>query len=210
MFYGVFAVSKNYDRIDLNLPHDAETAKNFIRLLGGRYSYSRETINEKGVDQSDLLVFANKTGAILFNQDLAIRLAYPGNAADSAAKHFEKFLAINFYDGCLVDVFSYYENGQLRRHVKEMDGDDQDDIRLEGEMLAEEIAYVKSMNSESYSDSDYFSQYEIDGKIYIVEGWVPMTGAGLEVAKRFVDVDPFNIGFANSSVFAAKPWWKRW
>lgn len=210
-FYAILAVNLHCDELDLKLPHNIDSAKDFLKLINhSRHSYSHELINEQGATSSDLQVFSNSSGTIAFNYDLAFKFSMASSQVNKAAVNFSKLLAIAYNDQCLVDSFSYYEGGHLLRHVCEMDGFEREDVSFKGELLSEEVEYVISSKIDPLCDPDELTQLEIDGQIFNVEGWIPMRGAGFEVAKRLIDIDPLDIHFTESSLFEAKPWWKRW
>jgi hypothetical protein len=211
--YAVLLLQPGYDTIDYKARHDRRAADAFLKAINhNRHTYSRELDahnRDEGCD-SDLVVFANETGVIALNADLAIDIAIGGSKAKRAASASGKLLAVAYNDQCLVDVFSYYERGELLRFVKEMDGDKRSDVSLVGNLLEEEIQAIREATPDLECDPDELSEFIVNGKAYLVEGFLPMRGAGLEVSKRMIGIELDSLNLELGSVYAKKPWWQFW
>jgi hypothetical protein len=211
--YAVLVLNPGHDTIDYKGRHDRRAADAFLKAINhNRHIYSRELVAHSRDDgrDSDLVVFANETGVIALNADLAMDISIGGSKAKRAASGAGKLLAVAYNDQCLVDVFSYYEHGELLRFVKEMDGDKRSDVSSAGSLLEEEIQAILEATPDIECDPDEMSQFVVNGKQYLVEGFLPMRGAGLEVSKRIIGLELDSLNLELGSVYAKKPWWQFW
>jgi hypothetical protein len=207
-YYAIISIRKGHERLDVTQRHDPASAKDFLRMIGhSRHAYAGEIAPSRWTD-SDLVIFANDSGVLAQGFGLALDMAVGSSKSDRAARENVRVLALAYNDQCLIDAFSYYEHGVLVRRVIEMDGDERSDVVMEGDLLPEEIDAIVRSAAEADLESDRRSEFMVDGKTYAIEGFVPLRGCSLEIAKRLgVDLDSMP---AESSLYAAKPWWKRW
>jgi len=207
-YYAIIAVKEGYERFDCALGHERSYAETFLRSIGHtRHSYLREEVPSRWAD-SDLVICANKSGVLAQGFSLALHMAVGGKKAERAAAANSKLLALAYNDQCLIDAFSYYEGRTLLRRVIEMDDYDRADVVMEGALLPEEIAAIVASSPDLEAEPDLLTEFVIDAKTYVVEGFTPMRGCSLEVAKRLgVDLDSMP---EQASFYSAKPWWQRW
>ncbi len=207
-YYMIIAVKNGHERIDLTQNHDRAYASEFLQTIGHtRHKYRGELVPHRWTD-SDLLIFANNSGVVAQGFSLAIHMALGMKKSQRAAGAYGKLLALAHNDQSLIDAFSYYENGSLTRRVVEMDGNERSDVIMEGNLLPEEINAIVTSHADPETESDQQSEFVVDEKTYVVDGFTPMRGCSLELAKRFgIDVDWLP---PSASFYNAKPWWMRW
>lgn len=211
--YAVVLVKPGHARFDASLGHDPAAAGAFLQQIVHR---SHVPVRDFGPDEylapplEHLVIQANASGVVAFNLDLALDMATDGAKARRAAALGPRLLAVAYNDQALTDYVTYYEDGVLRRRISESDGDGPQDIVLEGELLPEEIESLEASSPHPDCDPDELTRFEVDGKTYEVEGRLPMYGAGLEVARRFLGRRLDEFYPRTGTVYAPKPWWKFW
>ncbi|MFT3736119.1 MAG: hypothetical protein QM776_14045 [Rhodocyclaceae bacterium] len=218
--HAVLLLNRGYEKIDLARGHDRVAADAFVQAAGlARHVHSHEYERQQKSGRhargkySDLKVFANDSGAIVWGLDFAFDIVLAGKKAKHVATLGSKLLGVVYNNQVLEDAFSYYEDGILKRRVSQFDGDDRADVVLEGELLAEEIEALLRSEPDPDCDPEDLSEFVANGKTCIVEGYVPLHGCGLDVSKRMLDAGGGELLFLNpdkASIYTAKPWWKRW
>lgn len=211
--YAVVLVKPGHARFDPALGHSRAEAEAFLAHIGHRrHASGRDFGPDEYLAPSleHLVIQANASGVVAFNLDLGLDMATDGAKARRAAALGPRLLAVAYNDQVLTDFVTYYEDGVLRRRISESDGDRPQDIVLEGDLLPEEIASLKASSPDPDCDPEELSSFEVDGQTYRVEGRLPMYGAGLEVARRFLGESLDNFYPRTGTLYAPKPWWKFW
>jgi hypothetical protein len=209
--YAVLLVKPGHARFDPALGHSRADADDFLARIGhGRHVHGREF----GPDEylapraEQLVIQANASGLVAFNLGLGLDMATNGARAKRAAAAGPRLLAVAYNDQVLTDFLTYYEDGVLRRHVMEVDGNE--DITLEGELLPEEIDALRASSPHPDCEPEDLTGFEVDGTTYYVEGRLPLYGAGLELARRFLGQRLDEFFPRQGSLYEPKPWWKFW
>lgn len=176
-----------HTHIDLDVPHEPEMAQAFLGAIQHkRHTYIGEGNFSNLTEFPNLTIFSNNTGLIAFNSQLPLEIALQHKKAILASKAFEKLLACSYNDQCLYDAFSYYESGELIRRIYQADEIAEKEVINIGALLPEEIELLESYDSELECGYGDVHEFEHDGIVYRYEGFVPVTGVGLDLTSRFL------------------------